>query len=263
MPPMTRGPLPARVYWTRRIMVLGTAVLLVIAIGRLLGGGSDASSDQDEQATQVSVETTPTTTYTDPAPRKQKKTKTPDPTPTLAVPVGECADSDIAVTPVVKEAVGGRDVRIVLELRTLESAACTWAVGPDALTLDITSGKDDIWSSRQCPAAIPTEPVVVRQAVTSKIEVVWKEARRSDEGCSKLTAWAMPGWYHVTAAALGGEPADLQFQLTTPTAATITRTATPKQTPSGSPSGSSSGRPSGRPVVSQSPSGAVEPDSTG
>ena len=262
---MTRGPLPARVYWVRRIMVLGTAVLLVVAIGRLLGGGSDASSDDGAKATQVSVETpAPSTGYTDPAPRKQKRTKTPDPTPTLAVPVGECDGTDVAVTPLVKQAVAGRDVTIVLQLRTLESEACTWPIGPSVLTLDITSGDDRIWSSRDCPGAIPKEPVVVRQAVTSKVEVVWNGKRSEDEGCTKLTDWAYPGWYHVTAAALGGEPSDLQFQLTTPTAATITRTAKPKQTPSGNPSGNPSGKPtqkpSGRPIASQSPSGAVEPD---
>ncbi|GAB3195441.1 hypothetical protein GCM10027062_02400 [Nocardioides hungaricus] len=264
MPAMTRGPLPARVYWVRRLMVLGTAVLLVVAIGRLLGDGSDASSGEGGTAAQVAAETTPSTTYSAPAPPTPKRTRTPDPTPTLAVPVGECDGADIAVTPQVEDAVAGRDVRVVLQLRTLESPACTWDVGPDALTMDITSGSDAIWSSRQCPAAIPKEPVVVRQAVTSKVEVVWKEAKRSGEECTRLTDWAMPGWYHVTAAALGGEPANVQFQLVKPTAATITRTAEPTQgptqSPSKSPSGEPSQKPSGRPVVSQSPSGAVEPD---
>jgi hypothetical protein len=258
MAPLTRGPLPPRVYWVRRLMVLGTAVLLVVAIGRLLGGGSDASSDGDDRAAAVAVETTPSTGYTYPSATpsaERSRTRTPDPTPTLAAPVGECADSDIAVTPLVKDAVGGRDVRIVLQLRTLETPACTWNVGPGVLTMDITSGKDDIWSSRQCPAAIPKEPVVVRQAVTSKIEVIWKEAKRSGAECTRLMDWAMPGWYHVTAAALGGEPSDLQFQLTTPTAATITRTAKPTQSPSQKPSQQSSGRP----MTSHRPSGAVEP----
>ena len=37
-----RGRLPSRVYWTRRVMVLGVALLLVFGIGKLLGGtGSD------------------------------------------------------------------------------------------------------------------------------------------------------------------------------------------------------------------------------
>src|SRR3712207_838388 len=43
-----RGPLPARVYWVRRALVLGLAVVLVFAIGRLLQGftfGGDESPE--------------------------------------------------------------------------------------------------------------------------------------------------------------------------------------------------------------------------
>ena len=39
-----------------------------------------------------------------------------------------------------------------------------------------------------------------------------------------LTDWAMPGWYHVEAAALGGEPSDVQFQLTAPEREVVTKT---------------------------------------
>ena len=35
--------MPARVYWVRRVMVLGTAALMVFAIGRLLVGSSDGA----------------------------------------------------------------------------------------------------------------------------------------------------------------------------------------------------------------------------
>ncbi len=72
---------------------------------------------------------------------------------------------------------------------------------------------------------------MVRQAVTTNVGIVWKQARRSDAQCTPLAGWAMPGWYHVTAAALGGEPSDLQFELTTPAAATVTKTADPTQSP--------------------------------
>lgn len=250
---MTRGPLPPRVYWVRRLMLLGTAVLLVIGIARLLGDGSDASSDEGA-VSPAAAGTTPTTgvpttgltSGTTPEPTgtggakhgKKHRSSTPDPTPTLAAPQGECDGTDIAVTPKVTDAVAGRDVMIVLQLRTLESEACTWRTGHDQLTVTITSGTDDIWTSRQCPRAIPVRDVVVRKTVTTNLGVSW-DARRSDDTCSRLTAWAMPGWYHVTAASLGGEPSDLQFELETPTAATITRTAKPTQ----SPSAHSSGRP--------------------
>jgi hypothetical protein len=263
MPPLTRGPLPARVYWFRRLLVLGTAFALVFGIGRLLVGGSDASSGEDTAA-QVAADTAPTSTApTSPAATPTKhRTRTPKPTPTLAAPEGECDGSDIAVTPKVTHAVAGRDVLVVLQLRTLQSEACTWRTGADALTVNITSGKDAIWSSRQCPRAVPVRDVVVRKAVTTNLGIMWREAKRSGEECIRATDWAMPGWYHVTAAALGGEPSDLQFELTRPTAGTVTQTATPKQSPSGKPSGNPSGKPSsspsGRPVTQHSQS--AKPD---
>ncbi len=45
--------------------------------------------------------------------------------------------------------------------------------------------------------------------------VVWN-GKRSDDECSRLTDWALPGWYHVAAAALAGEPSDAQFELEQP-----------------------------------------------
>jgi hypothetical protein len=262
MPAMTRGPLPARVYWVRRLVVLGIAALLVIGIARLLGGGSDASSEPDRAApaaadiaSRTSSTSTPSTSSTgEPTGVPVTMESGPDSSqePVLAAPEGTCAEEDIAVTPKVDGAVAGRDVRIVLQLRTLESEACTWRVSHDSLTISITSGQDDIWSSRDCPRSIPVRDVVVRKAVTTNVDVIWKSARRSGEDCYLRADWADLGWYHVTTAALGGEPSDLQFQLTRPSPVTITRTATPSQ------------RPSGRPVTpskspAKSPSGAVEP----
>jgi hypothetical protein len=92
--------------------------------------------------------------------------------------------------------------------------------------MNITSGHDPIWSTRQCPAAMPTSSLVVRRDVAAYVYVTWN-ARRSDETCSRLTDWAYPGWYHVKVAALGGEPADEQFQLAAPQPATVTTTVTP------------------------------------
>ena len=34
--------------------------------------------------------------------------------------------------------------------------------------------------------------------------------------------WALPGWYHVAAAALAGEPSDLQFELDAPERGDVT-----------------------------------------
>jgi len=272
MPALTQGPLPARVYWTRRIMVLGTALLLVFAIARLLGDGSDASSSGSGDKASLSADSSsssaptgdPTLSLT-PSQSTSGKGAAPIQTPTsqapvLAVPEGTCAGSDIAVTPSVENAVGGRDVTIVLQLRTMSSPACTWRVSADTLTLGITSGDDAIWSSRECRRAIPRQDVVVRKDVTTEVSIVWKDAKRSDEECSALTDWASAGWYHATAAAVGGEPSDVQFELTTPTAATVTVTATPKQDPTKKPKGEKSNKP-GKPSSDEpsgEPTGAVD-----
>jgi hypothetical protein len=230
---LTRGPLPARTYWIRRTMVVGTAVLLVFGIARALGAGSDASSPPEAQAQAKQVAAAPTTTTDLPEPastatddaRSKKKTK--EKVVPLAEPDGPCDDEDVAVTPTVDKPVAGADVTFVLELRTILSEACTWEVSPETLTLKVTSGDDEIWTSRQCPHAIGREEVTLRRDHTTTVDVTW-DARRSDEECSRLTKWALPGWYHVAAAALSGEPFDVQFELERPEREHVTKTVAPK-----------------------------------
>lgn len=232
-PPLQpRGPLPARVYWTRRLVLVGLALLLVAGFARLLGDSSDGSSSGGDTATTAGATTTTAPSAdvtTEPVKRKRKKKQTPT-EPPLAEPTGPCVSSDIVATPVVPVAQGGGDVALTLNLRTVQTPACTWSVSPDTLTVSITSGNDSIWSSRECPTSLPVQDVVVRQAVDAPISVVWN-AKRSDEECSAYTDWALPGFYHVEAAALGGEPTEIQFELVRPASAVITKTVTPKPEP--------------------------------
>jgi hypothetical protein len=233
-----RGPLPARVYWTRRLVVLGVPLLLVVVLARLLGGSSDARDGQGGTATQAgaAVETSPAPTAgptMDPGAKGAKGRKgrknqeTAPPEPVLAEPSGPCTASDITATPALTTAPGGADIEIPVILRTTDSEACTWQASPETMTVTITSGNDFIWSTRECPASIPVQDVVVRSAVDTPVTVVWS-ARRSDEECSNQTEWAFPGFYHVEAAALGGEGTDVQFQLTGAVPQVITETADPQ-----------------------------------
>ena len=230
-PPLQpRGPLPARVYWTRRLVLLGIALVLVAGFARILGGSSDGSDPSGDTATTAGATTSPSEAIpTEPAKKKRRKKQTPT-EPPLAEPTGPCVSSDIVVTPVITEAQGGIDVPITLNLRTLQTPACTWTVSPETLTVSITSGDDPIWSSRECPVSIAPQDVVVRQALDAPIGLIW-DARRSDEDCTDQRAWAELGYYHVEAAALGGEPTEIQFELIRPASAVITKTVTPKPEP--------------------------------
>lgn len=229
-----RGRLPARVYWFRRTMVLLTAVALVFAIGRMLNG-SGGSSPSGDTARVTAGTTTPTTATATTLPagplpiQPTGKAARPSATGTpvaLAAPSGPCSADEITVTPTVSGAVAGRRVDLVLELTSIKPA-CTFAVSSKTVVAKVTSGPDRIWSTQDCPTAVRTHDVVVRSAVPTKVIVAWS-GRRSDDDCSRSTDWALPGYYHVTAAVMGSEPSDVQFRLTSPPRPVVTKTAKPK-----------------------------------
>jgi hypothetical protein len=249
MPSTSRGPLPAAVYWRRRAAVLSIALVVFLGVGKLLGGGGgDSSSDGTAQQAGATTLAHPTATVPAGQPTQRStqrpgkggkhgkggkggagqvvSTPTPTPTPVLPDPTGPCADDDVFITPTVPSPIGGSDVTVVLNLQTRTAVACTWHLSSDTMRMNIVSGADQIWLSRQCPKAIPTQDVVVRLASVTQVPVVWN-ARRSDDQCSDRTAWALPGFYHARAAVLGGEPTDVQFQLLAPAAPTVTETAQP------------------------------------
>lgn len=252
-----RGPLPARTYWVRRILILGTALALVVALGNLLTGGSDGSAGPD-RAVQAAAGTTgspPPGVSGDQSTIRPGKTPKKDKLPRLAEPDGPCLAEDIQVHPIVREAVAGSPVTIRLRLTTRESPACYWHVSVQTVALKVTSGDDAIWSSGECPRSVPSRDLVLRQAKPVWVGVTWSAQRSDEDGCTVLGQWALPGFYHVAAAALAGEPADLQFQLTG-----IRNQATPapeEGTGQGTKPGRSKSTPTATP--SDSPSGAVEP----
>lgn len=228
-------------------MVLAVPLLFVVVLARVLGGSSDgkdpSTTGTAAQAGATVDEVAPTAGPTAGATSGGKKGRTgkgkkrnqetvPEetapPEPVLAEPTGPCTESDIVATPSLTSAAGGSDVAMQITLRTKVAEACTWQASATTMTVTITSGDDYIWSTRECPVAIPPQDVVVRQAVDVPVVVTWS-ARRSDETCSDRTAYAMPGFYHVAAAALGGEATDVQFELVAPQPGVITKTAEPEQ----------------------------------
>src|SRR5262245_22433232 len=238
---MTRGPLPSRVYWVRRVMVLGIAALLVVGIARLLGGSSDGSSGPDRAATVADTSdptttpaTTPSSTPSTNAPavphhrHHKSQDAADDPVTRVAMPSGPCAADDIAITPSVPKPIAGSAITLVLDVSTLSTPACTWTLSKKTLAMKITSGNDLIWTSVQCGRAIPTQDLVLRLGDPVRVKLTWS-ARRSEPGCPVRTEWALPGTYHLHVAALAGHPQDVSFLLSAPSPADITRTAHPKQ----------------------------------
>jgi hypothetical protein len=253
-----RRPLPARVYWTRRLLLVAVVFALVFGIARLLGsggsGGPTARPVGAAPSTGAARVTTPATTpqassTTRARQGKGAKNRLPSATPTpLASPTGACADSDVVANPSVKgTAYAGHPVVFTMTLSTKVSPACTWDVSARTLVVKVTSGTDRIWSTQECVGAIPKQSVVVRRDHPTTVSVGWN-GQRSDSDCTRSTAWAEPGYYHVLAASFGADPIDLQFPLLPPVPRTITATPTPESSPTGSPTGSANTSPTASPT---------------
>ncbi len=228
-----RGPLPRRVYWTRRVLVLVVALGLVVGISRLLQTGGSGAPEE----TAATVGSTPTTSddvsasvtpeVTTPVePRKKHKKKQP-----LPEPDGPCDPADLVVSPRVPRAHAGDAVKIVLDVSTKESPACTWDLSPDEVFVTIANENATIWSSQQCPQVIPTEQLVPRKKKADKATFLW-DGKASDASCSAATDWAVMGAYTIDAVARGAtDPQDSVFVIGGPTRGTVTVTPTPTPTP--------------------------------
>lgn len=220
--------------------MLSIAVALVVGIAQLLGISSDEPA-ADVSATTVGSGTAPSPPVASSEARsgtkeqraggetkqrksKRKKTKKP-----LPEPSGPCEPSDVVVTPeIVGAAHAGSPVSIRLNVTTLETPACTYRVSPRSVAVKLVSGTDRIWSSQDCPAAVPEVDVIARKKVPGTAEMQWR-GQRSDSACTRTTPWALAGWYHVQAAAFGAEPTSVQFELRPAVAPTITPKPEPEK----------------------------------
>jgi hypothetical protein len=238
--------LPRRVYWFRRLLVLGIACALVVGIARLLDWSAEDPESEQASAVAGSPSATVSEDTTSPQPRKRQKQR-PDKTgkgkgdddkvDKAPRPDGPCEESDVLVTPTVPDAHAGSRVKIVLEVTTVESPACFFEVSPDSVFVNVDGEDGTLWSSQHCPDAVPTETVVARRERAATVPMWW-DGRLSDEGCPTWSPWLeVQGGYTAIAAVRGSvTPVAIGFFLGTPVAATVTRAATPTPTPTDEPS---------------------------
>ena len=241
------GPLPRRVYWVRRGVVLAVALVLVFGVVRalsLIGGGS---GDEGPQAATVAAEQDPASDTTagsdDPAEADPAADANPDDSEqpgkkpknkkrALPKPDGPCDPADVVITPKVGTVFASEAIDLRLVARTEESPACTFDFGPDTVSLKIRAKKaegwDQIWTSVHCPTQVPEEQLVLRNNRKAKVDFTWW-GRRSAEDCVRTVKWALPGTYYLTAAALGGQPVEDRFLLDPPKPVYVTEEPKPKK----------------------------------
>lgn len=157
---LTVGPLPAAVYWRRRLLVLGVLVLIVVGIIYACTGGSDA--DQELSPDAASQTDTPSSTEPSEPPAEPSPTPTPSPTPSptptaftlpVSVPTGPCTDDEIELTASAAQAtlVVGQGTTFSLTIKNISNRSCIRDIGSIPQELQLRGADGTIaWSSDDC-----------------------------------------------------------------------------------------------------------------
>jgi hypothetical protein len=234
------GPLPQRVYWVRRLLVLAIVLVAVAlswsAVGHVLGGAESPAQSagisgdgqpptppddgsgtgvgsgtgqgaNDQTGSQNPAKNGPDKNGPDKNDKNDKNGKGSHAgggKPALSPPTGDCAPADVGLRLVVDDSRSGAGNPITLKFTSLATAACTLAITPDSLVLRITSGSDVIWTSDDCPDDLLAKELVVRERPATAYTFAWN-GYRSTESCNAPGSVASAGGYWAEAALVGAD----------------------------------------------------------
>ncbi|TWD79821.1 hypothetical protein FB561_0887 [Kribbella amoyensis] len=221
------GHLPASVYWFRRALLLVVLVVLVVLMARLFGGSGDdqqnAAAGGPEQippSSQPPVPSTTPSTGSTPSPDRPGDGRTtasgkpstpvkPSSTPPATPKDVQCTGRDVRidVLPAVRTVTAGGSLNFAVQLSAVRDE-CKAVIDPTLLSVTITSGQDQIWTTTQCEQAIPRATLVVAKGKDSTSTVLWN-GRRSGPGCLPGQPQAKAGTY-VAKAVYDGQVSSLQ-----------------------------------------------------
>ncbi|GAT16364.1 membrane protein [Mycolicibacterium thermoresistibile] len=191
-----QGPLPAQIYWRRRALALGIAVvvigIIVAVVAMMVSGGPDAETEAanaEQPAATEEAEAGPT-----PLPGSDPEVKTPiqpppqeapppTPTPTAAVtppPVlregDDCPDSTLAVKGITSqpEYVVGDQPKFTMVVTNIGLVACKRDVGAAVLAAYVYSlDNTRLWSNLDCAPSNETLVKTFNPGEQVTTEVTW------------------------------------------------------------------------------------------
>ncbi|WP_129336673.1 hypothetical protein [Cellulomonas endophytica] len=215
-------PLPARVYWVRRAVVLGLPLLLVaVLVVWLATAGADPGAPERGGGAEgpAAPAAGGTTGDADPAGAGAAATPTappptPSPSPTTVGGVAVCAPADLAVTltPAAPEFPAGSDPTFEIGLRNTGDAPCLVDAGEAHRELVLTSGTDRVWSNKDCAPADDSRPLLLAADAVDTSTLAWPR-ERSAAGCPGGLPSPGAGTYALTLRVGGVDAAPAVFTL--------------------------------------------------
>src|SRR5690606_18734488 len=149
---LTVGPLPAAVYWRRRLVVLAGLAMVILIITYACTGDSTSGNPQGDPPGTTS--SSPTQAASTPVTSSATPTRTPAATFTL--PAGgasaTCTDEEIAVTASASpaEIFSGQPVDFTIKIKNASNRTCERDIGADVQELRLLYQDRIIWSSDDC-----------------------------------------------------------------------------------------------------------------
>ncbi len=189
------GPEDKKVYVRRRLVVLACLLAVIVAVVLIIvkpGGSGGAASAREVQVPDdlVSAE-------------QQKSEQEADPE---AVPA--CTDSQLRVTPATdrESYAAGELPQLSISIENVGEADCQADLGTAGMTLEITSGSDQVWRSTDCQQHPDHRAVIVQpgKAITTEA-IEWDRTRSSAETCgiARDEVYAGGATYHLRVSAGG------------------------------------------------------------
>jgi len=162
------GPQPPSVYWRRRLLLLLVLVAVIVVVVLIVvrpGSGTPTSH----------------------ATGSNTASHTPTSGATSGSSATACDPSVITLTPITDAAsyAAGVQPQISMSITNSGASACTYDVGTDAQVYLITSGSDQIWSSKDCQTAPAANKQVLQPGkVLSTTPFAWDRTRSSTTTCT-------------------------------------------------------------------------------
>ncbi|MDM8084790.1 hypothetical protein QUV83_08450 [Cellulomonas cellasea] len=197
------GPLPSRVYWTRRFVVLGLPLLVVIVIVWALVGRGGSPQDANDVNAEGSGEAG------EQAPDDGSDEEPADPGAPQA-----CAPEALGLTLAADSAsyAAAAVPTFTVTLENVGEVDCLVDAGSGQLELAIVSGEDRIWSSRDCPAGAVERKLLLQPGKSDVTQAQWTRVR-SAEGCATGLPAVKSGTYSATLTVAGAASAPQVFVL--------------------------------------------------
>lgn len=174
---------PARVFWIRRLVVLGLPLALVVVLVVWLTGRSGSTAQADPAVPPA----------TSPSPQDDTSGVT------------DCAPAQLAlaVTPGAEAFASGVEPTFEVTVTNSGTEPCLVDAGDAQREIVITSGEDRVWSSRDCvPADAPARTLLLVGGQSDVTSLVWPRVR-SAAGCPGDLPTPGDGTYSVTVAVAG------------------------------------------------------------